>query len=127
MAPVFLSPRSLPSGDAIGNGTGLGMTECRGFSEDDQEKMERGELPVEERKRTLVDSRIDRQNILNNPFALKEIEKASGITGIFFQGKIVLLKDQVADFLEVDARTVENYLQKYSEELCANGYEVLRG
>jgi hypothetical protein len=127
LAPVFLSPRSLPSGDAIGNGTGLGMTECRGFSEDDQEKMERGELPVEERKRTLVDSRIDRQNILNNPFALKEIEKASGITGIFFQGKIVLLKDQVADFLEVDARTVENYLQKYSEELCANGYEVLRG
>jgi len=82
---------------------------------------------AEKTKKTLIESRIDRQNILNNPFALKEIEKASGITGILYEGKIVLLKDQVASFLEIDVRTVENYLQNYSDELRENGYVVLRG
>jgi len=70
-------------------------------------------------KRSLVDSRTDRQNILNNSFALREIEKAAGVTGILYEGKIVLLKEQVASFLEIDTRTVENYIQRHSEELHA--------
>ncbi|HPJ26785.1 MAG TPA: DNA-binding protein [Synergistaceae bacterium] len=78
-------------------------------------------------KTSLVDLRIDRQNILNNSFALQEIEKAAGITGILYEGKVILLKEQVASFLEIDVRTVENYLQHHSEELHANGYVVLRG
>ena len=78
-------------------------------------------------KRSLVDSRTDRQNILNNSFALREIEKAAGVTGIPYEGKIVLLKEQVASFLEIDVRTVENYLQRHSEELHANGYAVVKG
>jgi hypothetical protein len=78
-------------------------------------------------KRSLVNSRTDRQNILNNSFALSEIENTAGITGIPYEDKIVLLKEQVASFLEIDVRTVENYLQRYSEELHSNGYVVLRG
>jgi hypothetical protein len=78
-------------------------------------------------RRSLVDSRTDRQNILNNVFAVREIEKASGVKGVPYEGKMVLLKEQVASFLEIDVRTVENYLQRYSEELQSNGYEVLRG
>jgi hypothetical protein len=41
---------------------------------------------------------VDRQNILNNPYALAEIEKAAGIKGIPFEGKTVVLKDRVAAF-----------------------------
>ena len=75
----------------------------------------------------LTNSAIDRQNILNNPYALAEIEKAAGIQGIPFEGRTVVLKEQVAAFFEVTLRTVENYLEQHSEELAKNGYEVLKG
>lgn len=75
----------------------------------------------------LTNSSIDRQNILNNPYALAEIEKAAGIQGIPFEGKTVVLKEQVAAFFEVTLRTVENYLEQNAEELSQNGYEVLKG
>jgi len=75
----------------------------------------------------LTNSDIERQNILNNPYALQEIEKATYIRGIPFEGKTVVLKEQVADFFEVTPRTVDNYIEKYGEELRQNGYEVLSG
>ena len=75
----------------------------------------------------LTNSTVDRQNILNNPYALAEIEKAAGIRGIPFEGKTVVLKEQVATFFEVTVRTVENYLEKNAAELARNGYEVLKG
>ncbi len=75
----------------------------------------------------LTNSAVDRQNILNNPYALAEIEKAAGIRGIPFEGKTVVLKEQVAAFFEVTPRTVENYLQKFGDELRQNGYELLKG
>lgn len=75
----------------------------------------------------LTNSAIDRQNILNNPYALTEIEKAAGIQGIPFEGKTVLLKEQVAAFFEVTPRTIDNYIERNGEELRQNGYEVLRG
>jgi hypothetical protein len=75
----------------------------------------------------LTNSAVDRQNILNNPYALAEIEKAAGIRGIPFEGKTVVLKEQVAAFFEVTLRTVENYLEQNAEELARNGYEVLKG
>ncbi len=78
-------------------------------------------------KKDLTVSQVDRQNILNNPYALQEIEKATRIKGIPFEGKTVVLKEQVSGFFEVTLRTIENYLGKYSEELAQNGYEVLKG
>ena len=75
----------------------------------------------------LTNSALDRQNILNNTYALREIEKATHITGIPFEGKTVVLKEQVADFFEVTLRTVENYLSQFEEELVRNGYEVIKG
>ncbi|MFC1601633.1 DNA-binding protein [Candidatus Sumerlaeota bacterium] len=75
----------------------------------------------------LTNSIVHRQNILNNPYALQEIERATRITGIPFEGKTVVLKEQVAAFFEVTLRTVENYLAHYAEELARNGYEVLKG
>jgi hypothetical protein len=75
----------------------------------------------------LTNSSVHRQNILNNPYALQEIEKATRISGIPFEGKSVVLKEQVAAFFEVTPRTVDNYIEKYGDELRRNGYEVLRG
>ena len=40
-------------------------------------------------KKDLTVSQIDRQNILNNPYALQEIERATRIKGISFEGKTV--------------------------------------
>jgi hypothetical protein len=75
----------------------------------------------------LTTSVVDRQNVLNNPYALAEIEKAAGIQGIPFEGKSVVLKEQVAAFFEVTVRTVENYLEEFTDELAKNGYEVVKG
>ena len=75
----------------------------------------------------LTTSAIDRQNILNNPYALAEIERAAGIQGISFEGKTVVLKEQIAAFFEVTVRTVENYLVQHTKELSRNGYEVIKG
>ena len=75
----------------------------------------------------LTSSLVHRQNILNNPYALQEIEKATRISGIPFEGKTVVLKEQVANFFEVTLRTVENYLSHYEEELAHNGYEIVKG
>ncbi len=75
----------------------------------------------------LTKSEIDRQNILNNPYAVEEIKKATKLQGIVYRGKLTLLKEQVAEFFEVDPRTIDNYLSKHESELKQNGYEVLRG
>lgn len=75
----------------------------------------------------LTTSELDRQNILNSPYALAEIEKAAGIRGIPFEDSTVVLKNQVAEFFEVTPRTIDNYLEHHSDELERSGYEVLRG
>jgi len=78
-------------------------------------------------KKDLTTSAVDRQNVLNNPYALSEIERAVGIQGIPFEGKTVVLKEQIAAFFEVTLRTVENYQERHADELSRNGYEVLKG
>lgn len=75
----------------------------------------------------LTNSTIERQNVLNNPFAVTEIQKAIHIRGVAFDGSVRLVKEQIAAFFEVDVRTIERYLEKYGDELRLNGYEVLRG
>ncbi|MFA6468305.1 MAG: DNA-binding protein [Bacteroidota bacterium] len=75
----------------------------------------------------LTTSEIDRQNILNNPFAIEEIRSATGLSGIVFEGEIRFLKDQLAQFFEVEPRTLDRYIEKNHKELETNGYEVLRG
>lgn len=74
----------------------------------------------------LTNSPLERQNIMNNQLALNEIEKAIGIKGVLFEGSYRFTKKQIADFYEVDTRTIERYLDKYSNEIAENGYDVLR-
>lgn len=75
----------------------------------------------------LTNSTIERQNVLSNPFAVTEIQKAIHIRSVMFEGAVRLVKEQIAAFFEVDVRTIERYLEKYGDELGKNGYEVLRG
>lgn len=75
----------------------------------------------------LTSSQIDRQNILNNQFAIDEIRSTSNIKGILFEEKLYLTKSMVAAFFEVDIRTIERYVAANIDELMQNGYEVLKG
>ncbi|MGL4607479.1 MAG: hypothetical protein ACRCU3_08455 [Eubacteriaceae bacterium] len=75
----------------------------------------------------LTNSRIERQNILNNELALTEIQQHSNIKAIIFEDKLCFTKNMVAKFYEVDLRTIERYARDFDEELKYNGYEILRG
>ena len=75
----------------------------------------------------LTTSKLDRQNILNNEIAVEEIQEKSGVEGVLFEDKIYLTKEMVSTFFEVDVRTVERYISSFSDELKANGLEILRG
>lgn len=75
----------------------------------------------------LTVSSVDRQNILNNPYAIEEIEKSTHIQGVMHEGRMYVLKEQVADFFEVSPRTIDNYIEKFGDELRQNGYVVFRG
>ena len=75
----------------------------------------------------LTTSEVERRNVLNNPYAIEEVQKAVNLQGLVFEEKLVFTKEQVASFFEVSVRTIENYLSKFEEELAENGYEVIRG
>ena len=75
----------------------------------------------------LTVSNIERQNVLNNRFAINKIQEQLDITGMFFEGEYRFTKKMVADFYEVEERTIERYLEKHSDELSANGYVLCKG
>lgn len=76
---------------------------------------------------TFDKSIVARRNLLNNGFALGEIEKNVDIKGTFFEGEYRLTIQQVASFFDVSVRTIERYVSKYNDELTENGYEVVSG
>lgn len=76
---------------------------------------------------TLDKSALDRKNILNNPFAIDQVQKDVGIKGYEFDGKYRYTLEQVATFFEVDLKTIRRYISKNKDELFENGYEVLSG
>lgn len=77
-------------------------------------------------KSDLTNSSIERQNILNNRYAIEEIQKAAGIKGLLFEDQYRFLNEQVAAFFEIDIRTIRRYLKNHSDELKTNGYEILQ-
>lgn len=75
----------------------------------------------------LTTSQIERQNVLNNGLAILRIQQTIGIRTLEFQGKYYLTKQMVADFYEIDVRTIDNYLATYEDELKHNGYILCKG
>lgn len=77
--------------------------------------------------KNLTDSIHDRQNILNNRYALQQAERHLALGGTAFDGETVFTKAQVIALYEVSDSTIEKYLVSHADELKANGYRVLKG
>jgi hypothetical protein len=76
----------------------------------------------------ITQSDIDRQNILNNPFALNKIQSMVKNFSYFeMEDKIFILKKDVAEFYQVSEDSIERVLNENDQELRKNGYEVLTG
>lgn len=70
----------------------------------------------------LTNSSIDRRNVLNDSFAVAELQNQIGIKGMLFNGEYRLTVQQVADFYEVSVRTIRRYLSQFNDELRESGY-----
>lgn len=75
----------------------------------------------------LTSSKIARQNVLNNKYALQEIQKAVGLPGVIFRGQLTFTKNQIASFFNVSQRSLDSCIKNNDIELTSNGYDVLRG
>ncbi len=75
----------------------------------------------------LTNSNIERQNILNNKYALQGIQEYIGLTGMFFDGEYKFTKEMLVQFFNVDISTLNRYLATYEEELKHNGYILSKG
>lgn len=75
----------------------------------------------------LVGNKIERKNVLNNKIAISEAEKQFNIHGVELDGIIYYTRQQVADFFEVDIRTIERLTNENREELESNDLVVLKG
>ena len=75
----------------------------------------------------LTSSNIERQNILNNKYAIERVEEYVGLPGMLYAEEYRYTKKMVADFFEVDTSTIDRYLDKYSVELKHNGYILCKG
>lgn len=78
-------------------------------------------------KKELTNSNIDRQNILNNPYAMEKIQDYIGFSGILFEGEYRYTKSMIAEYYGIEERTIERYLSKHSDELKNNGYVLIAG
>lgn len=77
--------------------------------------------------KNLTTSEIARKNVLNNKYALEEVQKAIGLRGVVFEGELKFTKQQIASFFEVSERSINSSLQQNDQELRSNGYDVIKG
>ncbi|WP_308589118.1 DNA-binding protein [uncultured Prevotella sp.] len=75
----------------------------------------------------LTASSIERQNVLNNKYAIAKIQKRLDIEGMLFEDEYWWTKKMVADFYGVDTSTIDRYLSTNSDELKHNGYFLCKG
>ncbi|MHA3226113.1 DNA-binding protein [Globicatella sulfidifaciens] len=72
-------------------------------------------------------TRIERQNILNNNIALKNIQKEFDLNGFIYNDTFFYTNSQLASFFKVDIRTIERIVESHRDELEENGYTTLKG
>ncbi len=75
----------------------------------------------------LTISPVDRQNILNNKYAIEKMQEYLGLSGMLFNNEYKFTIQQVTEFYASDRSTINRYLNEYEQELKHNGYEVLKG
>jgi len=70
---------------------------------------------------------VARKNVLNNRYALQQLESDLALGGRAFEGETVFTKQEVASILDIDERTIDRYLSSHGQELTASGYRVVKG
>ena len=75
----------------------------------------------------LTISSIERQNVLNNRFAISKMQEHLDIEGMLFEGELRFTKKMVADFYQVDISTIDRCLSSNADELKHNGYILCKG
>ena len=63
----------------------------------------------------LTQSRLDRQNILNNELAIQEIQETSVVEAVFFEDRLLMTERMVASFLKwtfVQSNAISAPMQK---------------
>ncbi len=75
----------------------------------------------------LTNSALDRKNILNNNIAIQGVYEQVGFYGLKFDNKYRFTKQQIAEYFEVDIRTIDRLLENHKQELEQNGYELFAG
>lgn len=70
----------------------------------------------------LTKSNIERQNVLNNNYALQAIQENLNVNALRYHGELLFTTKMVTDFYDVDKRTIKRYMQEYGDEFRANGY-----
>ena len=74
----------------------------------------------------LTNSRTDRQNILHNTTALRNIYLYSGIADFFQNDERYLSITEIAAYFKVDANVVSQCIIQNQEELVHNGYTTVK-
>ena len=59
----------------------------------------------------LTVSNIERQNVLNNRYALQTIQENLDVKGLRYHDELLFTTKMVADFYDVDERTIKRYVQ----------------
>lgn len=75
----------------------------------------------------LTNSDLDRKNILNNNIAIQEVYQQVGFFGFKHDGKFRFTKQQIAEYFEVDIRTIERIVENNRGEIVESGYEIYTG
>ena len=75
----------------------------------------------------LTNSDLDRKNILNNNIAIQEVYQQVGFFGFKHDGKFRFTKQQLAEYFEVDIRTIERIVENHRDEIVESGYEIYSG
>lgn len=75
----------------------------------------------------LTTSPIDRQNVLNNRYALEKISNHLALGGLEFEDDFWLTKQQITELFNISESTIEKYLSSHEQELKFNGYRILKG
>lgn len=69
----------------------------------------------------------ERQNVLNNRYALAHAERHLSLGGVLYDGETVFTKQQLIELFDISEATIERYITAHTDELKANGYRLIRG
>ena len=75
----------------------------------------------------LTTSAVARSNVLNNKYALNQLQSHLALGGLRIDNEVIFFKSHVAELLDIDERTIDRYLASHEKELKQSGYRVSKG